>query len=90
MLLQCVFMRLVPVLEMATAQETYLNLEHATLVDAMQLDRKARLLRRDQETWVATFLVTVGGTAKVYATRRLFASQQETLAWIDAVTEVVR
>jgi hypothetical protein len=83
-------MRLVPVVEMATSQPTYLNLDHATLIAPVHLDTKARVLRRDQETWAVTFVVTVGDTASVYATRRSFATEQEALAWIAAVTEVLR
>jgi hypothetical protein len=81
--------RLVPVIEMATGQPTYLNLAHATLVAPIHLDTKARLLRKDQQTWAVTFVVSVGGTATVYATRRSFASEQEANGWVAAVADVL-
>lgn len=83
-------MRLVPVIDMSTSQPTYLNLAHATLIAPVHLDTKARLLRKDQQTWAVTFVVSVGDTATVYATRRSFASEQDAIAWIAAIAEVIR
>ena len=81
--------RLVAVVEMATSQPTLLNLAHATLVAPIHLDTKARLLRKDQQTWAVTFVVNIGGTATVYASRRWFAGEQEALAWIAGIADVV-
>ncbi|MGI5238142.1 hypothetical protein [Dactylosporangium sp. CA-139066] len=82
-------MRLVPVVEMATSQPSLLNVEHATLIAPIHLDTKSRLLRKDQQTWAVTFVVTVGDSATVYATRRSFAGEQEALAWIASFADVV-
>ena len=82
-------MRLVAVVDMATSQPTLLNLDQATLIAPIHLDTKARLLRRDQQTWAVTFVVNIGGSATVYATRRSFAGEQEAQAWIAAIADVV-
>ncbi|UWZ34078.1 hypothetical protein Drose_22790 [Dactylosporangium roseum] len=82
-------MRLVPVVDMSTSQPAYLNLAHATLIAPIHLDTRARTFRKDQQTWAVTFVVNVGGSATVYATRRSFASEQEAGAWIASVAEVV-
>ncbi|MER7004352.1 hypothetical protein ABT297_15085 [Dactylosporangium sp. NPDC000555] len=82
-------MRLVPVVEMATSQPSLLNLEHATLIAPIHLDTRARLLRKDQQTWAVTFVVSIGGTATVYATRRSFPGEQEALAWIAGLADVI-
>jgi hypothetical protein len=82
-------MRLVPVVEMASSQPGLLNIEHATLIAPIHLDTKARLLRKDQQTWAVTFVVSIGGSATVYATRRSFAGEQEALAWIAAMADVI-
>jgi hypothetical protein len=74
---------------MATSQPTLLNLAHATLVAPIHLDTRARLLRKDQQTWAVTFVVNVGGTSVVYATRRSFASEQDALGWIATVAELL-
>ncbi|GAA4253290.1 hypothetical protein GCM10022255_053570 [Dactylosporangium darangshiense] len=74
---------------MSTSQPSLLNVDHATLIAPIHLDTKARLLRKDQQTWAVTFVVNIGGTANMYATRRSFSGEQEALAWIASLADVV-
>ena len=82
-------MRLVPVIDLSTAQTVHLNLDHATVVEPLHVDPKNRVLRRDGEAWTVKFTVTVGKAATVYVTKRMFDSEQDAQAWIAALAEIV-